>query len=53
MRMTSFNSDTTEERPPHDRLSCEVEDFDYDMHIILCTALYDDVVIVLPIAADE
>lgn len=40
--MISFNPDITEERPPHDRLSCEVEDFDFDMHIVLCAALYDD-----------
>ena len=51
--MSSFNfDDVMEDRPPHDRLSCEVEDFDYDMHIMLCVALYDDVA-VLPSVGDE
>ena len=28
--------------PLHDTLPCDVEDFDYEMHIFLCSILYDE-----------
>ena len=38
------SSDLEQDLPPlHDRLWCDVEDFDDEMHIYMCEVLYDNV----------
>lgn len=39
--MMTISEEEESEYPPHDRLSCTVEEFDYDMHVYICNVLYN------------